>query len=202
MQRRDQQRFSCSIFSQANDITKTVIIWFFDTAQVTKLICFKFWSTFSSFVAWTFKIISKNAVFAAIFQSFEKINIFISTRNAILMTTSCVFITFWLRYHNLLISSTCVNIKADSPPKTQDFRAKKASADWGLVFFETELFSAYVFHVFWISPEKRQNAEKALFSADYLSYFNPGCVFRIKCIQMLNLNPNRNSGILPGNSRI
>ena len=30
------------------------------------------------------------------------------------MTTSCVFITFWLRYHNLLFSSICANVRADS----------------------------------------------------------------------------------------
>ena len=40
--------------------------------------------------------------------------------------------------------------------------------------YETALFSADVYHFLWISAEKRQNYETALFSADYLWDFNPG----------------------------
>ena len=39
---------------------------------------------------------------------------------------------------------------------------------------ETELISANLYHVLWISAEKRQNYGTALFSADYLWDFNPG----------------------------
>ena len=42
-----------------------------------------------------------------------------------------------------------------------------------LISSETELISADVYHVLWISAEKRQNYETALFSADYLWDFNP-----------------------------
>ena len=68
--RREQQPFSCSIFSQAKDITNTFIYGFFGTCQVTKLIWFKFSSACSRLVAFTFKNISKNAVFAVILQNF------------------------------------------------------------------------------------------------------------------------------------
>ena len=43
-----------------------------------------------------------------------------------------------------------------------------------LISSEIELISADVYHVLWISAEKRQNYETALFSADYLWDFNPG----------------------------
>ena len=43
-----------------------------------------------------------------------------------------------------------------------------------LISSETELIGADVYHVLWISAEKRQNYEKALFSADYFWDFNPG----------------------------
>ena len=43
-----------------------------------------------------------------------------------------------------------------------------------LISSETELISADVYHVLWISAEKRQNYETALFSAYYLWDFNPG----------------------------
>ena len=46
------------------------------------------------FSGWTFKIISKIVrVFAAILQNVGEIYNFFDTRNAILMTTSCVFIS-------------------------------------------------------------------------------------------------------------
>ena len=43
-----------------------------------------------------------------------------------------------------------------------------------LISSETELISADVYRVLWISAEKRQNYETALFSADYLCDLNPG----------------------------
>ena len=67
----------------------------FDTVQVIKLIWFKFWETFSLLVSWTFKIFfSKIWVFAVTLKNNETILIFLNTRNAILMTTPCIFIIF------------------------------------------------------------------------------------------------------------
>ena len=43
-----------------------------------------------------------------------------------------------------------------------------------LISSETELISADVYHVLWISAEKRRNYETALSSADYLWDFTPG----------------------------
>ena len=45
-----------------------------------------------------------------------------------------------------------------------------------LISSETELISADVYHVLWMSGEKRQNYETVLFSGDYLWDFNPGSV--------------------------
>ena len=48
-----------------------------------------------------------------------------------------------------------------------------------LISSVSELISADVYHVLWISAEKRQNYETALFRADYLWDFNPGfnCIY-------------------------
>ena len=43
-----------------------------------------------------------------------------------------------------------------------------------LIQKKSKLISADVYHVLWISAEKRQNYETALFSTDYLWDFNPG----------------------------
>ena len=43
-----------------------------------------------------------------------------------------------------------------------------------LISFGTELISADFLHVFWISAQKRQISETALFSVDYLWDFNSG----------------------------
>ena len=109
-----QQKFSCSILSQAKVITKNSSHGLFDTAQVSKLLWFEISSTCSRLEAWTFKIISKKTDFALILQNFGKIYFFITTRNAILTTNSCIFITFWLRCHNLLLLFTCISIRGDS----------------------------------------------------------------------------------------
>ena len=161
---------------------------------------------------------------------------------------------FWQRYHTLMFSSTCVNIKADSEQisaesalKTLCIRVQKISAEqrwfrahflWNsaeffsseqrwfranqrwisaqnpmyqnsenqrwtaliqssfslkqrwifqlwtaliqskseLINSETELISADVLHVLWISAQKRQISETELFSADFLWDFNPGTI--------------------------
>ena len=49
------------------------------------------------------------------------------------------------------------------------------------MFSETALISADVFHVLWISAEKRQISEKAMFSADYLWDYNLGFFRIISC---------------------
>ena len=81
--------------------------------------------------------------------------------------------------------------------KIQCFRDKKISFETalfssetaliqkksGLISSETKLISADVYHVLWISAEKRQNYETALFSADYLWDFNLGL---IKCYKKLS----------------
>ena len=114
VKRRDQHKHSYSNFSQAENKTRASIYGFFDTVQVTKLTWFKFLSACFRFVAWTFKMFSKNAISAVILQYFGKMYFFINTGNAILITTLCVFFALWLHYHNLLFSFTCVNIRADS----------------------------------------------------------------------------------------
>ena len=71
--------------------------------------------------------------------------------------------------------------------KTEIFRAKNQcwnSAVSALIFSETELISADVYHVFWTSAEKRQNYETALFSADYLWDFNSGTYFSISLFKI------------------
>ena len=105
---------SFPISSQAKDLTKTWFRNFFYTTQVTKLIWLNFSSACSRLVAWTFKNTSKNAIFAVILLNFWKLYNFTTTSNAISLTVFCVFITFCLRYHNLLFSSTFVNIRANS----------------------------------------------------------------------------------------
>ena len=43
-----------------------------------------------------------------------------------------------------------------------------------MVDSETALINAVVFHIFWMSAEKQQLSETALFSADYLWDFHQG----------------------------
>ena len=51
---------------------------------------------------------------------------------------------------------------------------------------DSEKIRADVYHVLWISAEKRQNYETALFSADYLWDFNPGeLVYHYKFSEIL-----------------
>ena len=69
--------------------------------------------------------------------------------------------------------------------KTKIFRAKNqrwSSAASALIFSETELISADVYHVLWISAEKRQNYKTALFSADYIRDLNPGSSFMLELV--------------------
>ena len=97
---------------------------------------------------------------------------------------------FGLRYHILIVLSTCVNIRADSEWisavqrwKSNGSELRKSalnSADSDLfltetaliqrkselISSETELISADVYHVLWISAENRKNYEKAPFNAD------------------------------------
>ena len=57
------KNFSCSIFLWAQDFIRNQRFEFFYTAQVTKLIWFKFSKTFSSLLGWIFNIISRNMNF-------------------------------------------------------------------------------------------------------------------------------------------
>ena len=125
------------------------------------------------------------------------------------MTTSSVFnisnyvITIW--HSNLhVLKSEIIQSKSAlnqncSVLETQCFRAKKIalnSADSELILFETELnfsvlISADVFHVPWISIEKRQTSETALFSADYLWDLNSGGKAKPKCVSQLPFQPHQ-----------
>ena len=106
------------------------------------------------------------------------------------MTTLCVFITShyvstfwysdlhilnqsWFRVNHRWISAA----QRYSPMKTQCYRAKKTALNSDvseLIFFETAPTSADFRHILWISAEKRQKSELALFSVHYLLDFNPG----------------------------
>ena len=83
----------------------------------------------------TFKIISKKIAFAFFLQNLGEIYNFFSTRNAILMTTSCVFITseyvitFWYSHLHVLNQSWFRVNQRYSALKTQCFRAKRISAE-------------------------------------------------------------------------
>ena len=59
-----------------------------------------------------------------------------------------------------------------------------------LIQRKSELISADVFHILWISAEKCQNYETPLFSADYLWDFNPGCYVRIWTTGNFLLDPS------------
>ena len=94
--------------------------------------------------------------------------LFLNTRNAILMTTSSVFITFdyviiiWYSHLHVLISEL---IQSKSALKTQCFRVKKISTDSKLIFSEIAL----IFQ-FWTALIHRKleviSSETELISAD------------------------------------
>ena len=106
--------------------------WVFVTAQVTKPMWFNFCKMFSRLVGSNFKNISKKCVFVVILLN---IYLFFNTRNAILMTTSCIFvtsdyvITIWYSHLHVSISELIQSKSAldrhSSELKTQCFRAKK-----------------------------------------------------------------------------
>ena len=81
-------------------------------------------------------------------------------------------------------------IQSKSALKTQCFRAKKSALN-SAEFFRSEQRwfreRADPFHVLWITAEKRQISETALFSADYLWNFNPGS---------LTVNASRNKQVV------
>ena len=147
---------------------------------------------FLPLVGWTFKIIQKNWVFVVILQNFGGIHLFLKTRISVWWPLCHVFITLtWLSYCDIFIymykyrNWFRVNQRC-SALKILCFRVKKISADSELIFSETALNfsvlnsadsekvradqawnSADAFHVLWISTEKRQISEIALFSPDY-----------------------------------
>ena len=115
------------------------------------------------------------------------------------------FYHFWLPYHILILFSTCVNIRADSKqissqsalfsdeyPLFQSWENQRWTAliqSWfslkhrwifqfwtALIQRKSKLISANVLCVLWISAEKRQLSETALFSADCLG-LQPGVGF-------------------------
>ena len=158
-------------------------------------------------------------IFAVIFQNFWGNLRFMNTRNAILMTNLCVsitsyyVITIWYSHPHVLISelihSKSALDKGCSALKIPCFRAKKISAEqrwfsleqrWILQFWtaliqrKSELISADVFHILWISTEKRQNSETALLSADYLWDFNSG-VQRSQCFWRVVGSQNSVNGL-------
>ena len=127
------------------------------------------------------------------------------------MTTSCIFIsfhyvtTFWYS-HLLVLVSQLIQSKSElnkrfSTLKTQYFRADSfwisanqccilqfwtalAQRNSELISSKTALISADVFHDLWISAEKCQMSETALFSTIYFWSFNsaylPGLTAMVK----------------------
>ena len=142
----------------------------------------------------------KNEFLLSFCRAWENFTFFFDNRNAILMTTSCVFkisdyvITFWYSHLHVLTSELIQTKLAlsqrCSAVKAQCFRAKKISTEqcwfridflwysavqlWMFQFWivltqrKSEDISSDVFHNLWISAEKRQTIETAMFSADYL----------------------------------
>ena len=65
------------------------------------------------------------------------------------------------------VSALLINWKSPNSAENENFRSQESALIQGwtaLISSETELISADVFHVLWISAEKRQNYETALFS--------------------------------------
>ena len=190
-------------FSRAKDKTKSRKFGYFVTAQVTKMIWFKFSKAFSRLVAWVSKFITK--ILSSFGQFIEYWGTFTlywirgchSFDQFKRFVTSNYAITTWDNHLNVRISKL-IQIKSVpnqrfSALKTLCFRAKKISTEqrwfradshWnGADVFQfwtalnqrkTELISADVFHILWISAENCQKFETALFSADYLWDFNMG----------------------------
>ena len=122
--------------------------------------------------------------FAVILHNFGGNLRFLNTKNAVLMTTASVFITseyvitIWYSHLIVLISELTQCKSALNQRWSSNFSDQRKSAlishDSELILSESVLFSADVFQVLWISAEKREISETALFNADYLWDFNPG----------------------------
>ena len=120
---------------------------------------------FNSIFGWTFKKIWKKLSFCCYFTEYWENYHFLNMRNIWKR-----FDHFWLRYHHLIFHSTCVNIRADSEYISAESALKpqfSLKQRWFFQFWtaliqrksemissETELSSADVFQVPWISPEK------------------------------------------------
>ena len=133
------------------------------------------------FKGWIFEINSKNLIFWSFCKILGELTFF-NTRNSILIT-SRVFIAFdyvitiWYAHLRALIS---VLIRSWFFLKQNTAERFDSEQPW---FREDQSWSlwsrANVSHDLWISVEKRQTSETALFSTDYLWDFNPGYHFLI-----------------------
>ena len=95
-------------------ITISRMLGFSVTAQVTELVWFNFSKTFSCLVGSPLKIISENSSICCHITEYSGKYTFFENEVFILMTTSSVFHHFGLRYPNLIFTSACFNIRANS----------------------------------------------------------------------------------------
>ena len=122
---------------------------------------------------------------------------YLNTKNAILMTTSSVFITsdnvitIWYSHLHVSISElneseSALNQRCLAPFSAENSMCQSWEKQFAtalnrrkseLIRFETELISTNVCHILWISAEKRQNFETALFRVDYPWDFSLGLRF-------------------------
>ena len=108
-----KQNLFVSIISRSENMP-TRKFGFSVTAQLTKLIGFKFSKTFSRLVGWTFKIISRNLSFRYHFGGNWGNLLLIKHQECYSNDYFMPFSQSWLLYHNLILSSTCVSFRADS----------------------------------------------------------------------------------------
>ena len=139
-----------------------------DMVQISKL--------FSSLMGWILKINSKNLSFCSLFAKFWGNLHFLWYQKRNFNDHFMRFDHFWLLYHD--VCSMCKNQKW--------FRVNQCWIStfqrWWALNFSVLISTAsenikanqrWCFHVLWISAEKRQISETALFTADYLWDFHP-----------------------------